>query len=98
MTSHLADLSVPALLDFLARRLPGTRSGPSPSMRANGRAPETAAVGLFVASTATEISQRCWPQGLFASYVDPWDVVAYAAGLSVCYCLDKFRPRLGPAA
>ena len=91
-TSCLADLTVPALLYILARNLvPGKQLYPQPLTRILGRTPETAAAALFLASTATEISQVLWPRGFFAGRFDPWDIVAYGVGLAVCYGFDRLQ-------
>lgn len=90
LTSHLADLVVPAWMYVVSRGL-HTRSGRSTRIqRTLGRSPEMAAISLFVASALTEISQHYWPQGLFRGRFDPLDVVAYAAGIAVCYAADRF--------
>jgi hypothetical protein len=95
-TSHLADLTVPALLYVIAR---GRATRPSWNfvMRWVGRTPERAASIFFLASTATEVSQIYWPRGFFAGRYDPWDIVAYGAGLLACYCGDRIWPRINPA-
>ena len=86
LTSHLADLSVPALLYVLARELvPGNRLYPRQLGRIVGRTPETAALCFFLASTATEVSQIYWPHGPFSGRFDPLDIVAYGVGLAACY-------------
>ena len=91
-TSYLADLTVPALLYILARNLvPGKQLYPHRLTSIVGRTPETAIVLLFLASTATEISQILWPRGFFAGRFDPWDIVAYGVGLAVCYGFDRLQ-------
>ena len=90
LTSHLADLTVPALLYVLSRGLvPGKRPRAFGLMPWIGRTPARAAVFFFVASVATEVSQILWPRGFFAGRFDPWDIVAYGVGLLVCYIFDK---------
>jgi hypothetical protein len=90
LTNYLADLAVPALLYVLARK-PAACGIASPwlLMRWLGAYPERAALGLFLASAATEASQIFWPHGLFSGRFDPWDVAAYGAGIAACYVLDK---------
>jgi hypothetical protein len=89
LTSYLADLTLPALLYVLSRGVvPNKRPSFGP-MRWLGRTPERAATLLFLASSATELSQILWPRGLFAGRFDPWDIVAYGVGLSICYVFDK---------
>ena len=92
LTNYLADVSVPALLYVLSReRVPGKRLQPRRLSQALGRTPERAAVLLFLASSATELSQIWWPQGVFAGRFDPLDIAAYGSGLAVCYGLDKLH-------
>lgn len=97
LTSYLADLTVPALLYVLSRGLvPGKGIHPRVLMRIVGRTPGSAATVLFLASTATELSQVIWPRGFFAGRFDLWDIVSYGTGLMVCYGFDKLdhaRPR-----
>lgn len=91
LTNHGADIAVPAWMYIIARS-PDHPRRRTFLRRTLGRTPEFAAVALFVASTATEISQRYWPRGLFAGTYDPWDIVAFASGLAVCYVLDRRTP------
>jgi hypothetical protein len=99
LTSYLADLTVPSLLYVLSRGLvPNKRPTFAPLMRWVGRTPERAAMSFFLASSATELSQIFWPRGFFAGRYDPWDILAYGVGLSMCYGLDKrqqARPQAG---
>ena len=91
-TSYAADLTVPAWLYISFRGLTGQRHWLTSSI---GRIPGVAAVILFVASTATELSQLWWPQGFFAGHYDPLDIVAYGVGLAICYTADRW-PAAGP--
>jgi hypothetical protein len=54
-----------------------------------GRTPERAATVLFLASAATELSQRNWPHGIFPGQYDPFDIVAFGVGIALCYVGDK---------
>jgi hypothetical protein len=96
VTSYLADLTVPALLYVMSRGLV-TGKWRNLLMRWLGRTPERAASFFFLASTATEVSQIYWPRGFFAGRYDPWDIVAYGAGLLVCYGCDKLEQARPPA-
>jgi hypothetical protein len=90
LTSYLADLTVPPLLYVISRRLvPNRRRWFVPLMQWAGRTPERAALFFFLASSGTEVSQVFWPRGFFAGRYDPWDIVAYGVGLSICYGFDK---------
>ena len=99
LTSYLADLTVPALLYVLSRGLvPGKGIHPRVLMRIVGRTPESAATILFLASTATELSQIFWPRGFFAGRFDLLDIVSYGAGLAACYGFDKLDQARAAAA
>lgn len=98
LTNHLADLSVPALLYVVSRGLASENGPPKLApMRWIGRTPAIAALTWFAASAASEISQLYWPTGFFSGRFDPWDIVAYAAGLLPCYLFDKAQNRSEPA-
>jgi hypothetical protein len=88
LTSYGADLSLPAWLYITARSLDNPQRH-SLLKRLVGRSPEGAAMMLFVASAGTEVSQYYWPHGLFPGVFDRCDIAAYAAGILVCYVLDK---------
>ena len=90
LTSYLADLVVPAWLYVNARGLKPGSPGSSLLRSTVGRTPERAALILFVASTLTEVSQIYWPHGLFAGRFDPYDILAYAFGVGVCYSAEKW--------
>ena len=92
LTSYGADLAIPAWLYIAARALDNPQRQTA-LRRSIGRTPERAAGTLFLASTMTEVTQRFWPRGLFPGTFDLLDILAYAAGLAVCYMLDKRSPR-----
>jgi hypothetical protein len=85
-TNHLADICVPAWL-VLSARDPRRRNTLIATLV--GVSPARAAILLWLASTVTEVSQRFWPHGLFSGRFDPWDIVAYAAGILPCYIFDR---------
>lgn len=87
LTSHLADVAVPAWLYVHAR---GLSPAPPPRLlhRLLGATPWQAAALLLAAGAATELSQAVWPHGIFAGTFDPFDVVAFAAGLAACMVAD----------
>jgi hypothetical protein len=91
-TKHLADITVPAWL-YLSARDP--RKDRPLLGRVIGASPERAALLLWSASTATEVSQRFWPHGLFSGRFDSLDIVAYAAGILPCYAYDRHLMRAG---
>jgi hypothetical protein len=86
LTTHLADLTLPAWMYIVLRK---HRSQAS-IFRRVARSPEATALLLFLASTLSELSQIWWPNGLFRGAFDPLDLAAYAVGLTVCYIGDKF--------
>jgi hypothetical protein len=95
LTNHTADLVVPAWLYVSLRGLHSVHGRRGFLQRTLGRTPELAALSLFVASTLTEIGQFYWPRGIFAGRFDTRDILAYAAGLVVCYVADiRTVPRL----
>jgi hypothetical protein len=93
LTNYLADVVVPAWLYVSVRGLNPGSPGSSLLRKTVGRTPESAAFILFVASTLTEISQIYWPHGLFAGRPDPYDILAYAFGVGVCYSAEKWLGR-----
>lgn len=91
LSTHAADLTCPALLYVTMRGLHG--SSPNALGRIFAATPERAAAVLFGGSTLTELSQIWWPQGFFAGTFDPLDIVAYAAGVGICYVCEKLTIR-----
>jgi len=91
-TNHLADLTIPAWLYIASRGLHTRNPGRTLIRRTVGRSAEFAAVSLFAASAATEVSQLFWPHGVFPGRFDPLDLVAYAAGLLACYAAERRFP------
>jgi|WetSurMetagenome_2_1015567.scaffolds.fasta_scaffold16556_4 hypothetical protein len=87
LTSHLADLVVPAWLYVATRGLAGRRDGTMLS-RALGGSPWLAATVVFGASVLTELSQKVWPHGIFRGTFDPLDLAAFAAGTGACLVAD----------
>lgn len=92
LTNHLADLVVPAWLYVVFRGLHRPDAPGGMMRRSIGSTPEIAAIGLYVASTATEVAQIKWPKGVFAGRFDPWDIVAYGVGLLLVYLANKRWP------
>lgn len=100
LTSHLADLTVPALLYVVARRYPPDVAG-RPQLRIRlllGASPERAVTFVFFASAATEVSQRFWPHGPFRGTFDPLDLLAYAVSVLACYAADRWNLRRSAGA
>jgi len=95
-TSYAADLALPAWLYIVARNLHEPRSH-SMLSRVLGRSPEVVAGALFLGSVASEVSQFLWPSGFFAGRFDWLDIVAYAAGIGICYGFDKLGCPRSPA-
>jgi hypothetical protein len=52
-----------------------------------GYSPGRAASSIFLVGVVSEIGQR---YGILTGTYDPWDIVAYAVGLLICYGIDKF--------
>ena len=89
LTEHAADLCLPAWLYIATRRLAAATPARGALVRHLGRTPETAALGLFAASAATELSQIRWPHGIFRGAFDPLDLLAFAIGLLACWAVDR---------
>ena len=98
LTSHLSDVVVPAWLYVTSRGLAGARRKPFAIVAWTGQSPERAAIVLFLASAATEVSQRFWPHGPFRGRFDPLDVVAFAVGLIGCYLGERLSGRSAEAS
>jgi hypothetical protein len=90
-TSHAADLTLPAWLYVVIRsKHPSSRVAP---LRLLASAPPAViAAVVFIASTATEVSQYFWPRGLFSGTFDPLDIFAYGAGVGLCLLADLRWP------
>ncbi|MCI0389706.1 MAG: hypothetical protein MOB07_13220 [Acidobacteria bacterium] len=88
VTNYVADITVPALLYIVVRGL-HTPAPKSLLKRYFGWRPEAAALSILAGSIFTEVSQIYWPAGPFAGRYDPYDIVAYVAGVAVCYGFDK---------
>ncbi len=95
LTTHAADLTLPAWLYVILRRRPSR----GPLRRIVGRSAEATAALVLVASAATELSQLAWPDGPFRGVFDPLDLAAFTAGVAGCYLADKRFPvrPVGPA-
>jgi len=91
-TNHLADLTGPAWL-YIATRGLSEQARSTRIQRLLGTSPERAALFLFLASTATELSQFFWPTGLFPGRFDLLDIAAYAVGILPLYLLDRGMSR-----
>ena len=90
LTNYAADLVVPALLYVMLRGLAEVEYRTTLLRRWFGGTPERAGAVLFLASAATELSQRYWPKGVFSGWYDPLDIAAFAAGIAVCYGCDRW--------
>lgn len=88
LTSYGADITIPAWLYISARSLDNPEQL-TLIHRLFGRSPERAALVFFVASSLTEISQYFYPKGIFQGTFDYFDLLAYAAGIGICYVFDK---------
>jgi hypothetical protein len=93
-TNHLADIAGPAWLYIISRGL-GAPHRHTRIRRLVGATAERAAAILFLASTATEISQRFWPSGPFPGRFDPFDIGAFALGIMPLYLLDRWSGAAG---
>lgn len=88
LTNYAADVVVPAWLYIVTRGL--HEATPTGLLsRLIGRSPELTAAVLFLGSTATELAQRYWPQGVAGGRYDPVDIVAFGLGVGLCYVADR---------
>jgi len=90
LTTHAADLSGPAML-YIHFRKSWQQGNRRILINVFGRSPEITASTFFFASAVTEISQKYYPHGIFPGRFDPWDIVSYAVGVGMCYCLEKAK-------
>lgn len=97
LTNHAADLVVPAWIYVATRGLNSPRGRTTFLQRTLGRSAELTALVLFFASAITEVSQYYWPRGLFRGTFDIYDIVAYAAGLLLCYMADRSSAAIAPS-
>ncbi len=95
LSNYAADLTCPAWLYLGIRGLHGAR-GPSRFGQVFGATPERAALVIFAGSALTEISQIWWPHGFFRGTYDPYDIVAYAAGVGIPYIVEKVTSSRSP--
>lgn len=88
LTSHGADLTLPAWLYITVRSLDDPRRNTWMTRRL-GYSPALVAAVMFVGSAATEASQFFWPHGVFRGVFDVYDILAYGIGIAICYFLDS---------
>ena len=93
VTTHLADVALPAWLYIGVRGLDGWQRNRMWSLGRWARNPEIVATILFVGATATELSQAHWPSRMFRGRFDPIDILAFAVGIGSCYLADKLAQR-----
>jgi hypothetical protein len=79
LTNYAADLFQPAWLYIVLRE----------QRRWVGRSPETTGSLVLGGAVLTELSQFFWPNGVLRGTFDPWDLLAYAIGVGVCYAVEK---------
>jgi hypothetical protein len=91
LTSYLADLLFPPWFYIVLRRLTPQKRRLSIMIRWFGQSPERAVVSIFLVGVTSELSSRYWPRGAFPGTYDPLDIVAYAAGLGVCYSCEQWQ-------
>lgn len=90
LTNYLADLLFPPWFYIALRRLAPPKGTAQFLTRWFGRSPERAALSILAVGIASELAQRYWPRGPIAGTYDPWDIVAYALDLGICYSWDRF--------
>jgi hypothetical protein len=93
VTTHLADVVLPAWVYIGLRGLDGWQRGQRWSLGLLTRNPEVTAGVLIAGSTMTELSQKYWPVRPFQGTFDAIDVLAFAVGIGACYGADKLALR-----
>lgn len=96
LTSHAADLALPAWL-YIVARMQASEGRTSRLLPWVGRSPGRTAGLIFTAASATELSQYFWPQGVFAGTFDPLDIVAFGVSATACYLAEQRWPLAGRA-
>jgi hypothetical protein len=91
-TNYLADLTFPAWFYIFIRGLTKNNQILPRLLLVSdwfGKTPERTSISIFVVGTIAELKTIFWPHGILSGTFDPLDILAYAAGLSVCYFFDK---------
>lgn len=88
VTNYLADLTFPPWFYITLRGKVTDRQKVIRAARWFGETPLRAAVSIFLVGAITEISSYHFPRGPFGGTFDPWDIVAYALGLTICYICE----------
>jgi hypothetical protein len=94
LTNYMADLANPPWLYIGFRGLQSSEGRSRFLLQWFGRTPERTAISIFLVGAAAEVSQRYWPKGIFAGTYDPWDILAYAVGLGVCYGCERWQTHI----
>jgi hypothetical protein len=98
LTDYLADLTFPPWFYIYVRGLP-TDKNKIPRLLIFGKwfgaSPERASVSIFLVGLVSELMTRYWPKGPITGTYDVIDILFYAAGLLLCYYLDRFHFRRG---
>ena len=91
LTNYLSDLTFPAWFYIFIRGLNANHTTPKLLIFGNwfGQSAERAAISIFLVGVVTELKTLYWPGGLITGTWDPFDILAYAVSLAVCYVLDR---------
>lgn len=91
-TNYLSDLTFPAWCYIYFRGL-WRKDGRLPRLALAGDwfgiTPERASISIMLFGIVTEVMTFLWPSGIITATFDPFDILAYAVGIFVCYYFDK---------
>ncbi len=93
ITSYGSDLLFPPFFYIFIRGLSPWKLREKSLLRWFGRTPCFAAGSIFLVGLSSEAIQGLWPQKFITGTYDPWDIVAYATGLFVCYQIESWQIR-----
>lgn len=92
LTDYLTDIAFPAWFYIHIRGLwTKDRKIPQVIMFGDwfGIVPERALISILLVGIITEFKTLYLPKGIITGTFDPFDILAYAIGLLICYYLDK---------
>lgn len=93
LTNYLSDVAFPPWFYIYIRGLrTDGKELPNLVLFKNwfGLTPERAALSIFIVGALSEFKTMIWPTGPITGTYDPYDILAYAIGILICYLVDKF--------
>jgi hypothetical protein len=93
LTNYLSDVTFPPWFYIYIRGLQ-TENQVIPNLiffkKWFGLTCERASISILIAGVVSEFKTLIWPTGIISGTFDPYDILSYAFGLSICYLIDKF--------